>query len=95
MDPDEHLPWPDPALIQKWWTNNQSRFQKGTRCLLGKPMSIEWLRQLLRIGRQRQRAAAAAPGIGHPAAGSAAVRSSSRSSSARLLAAGKFEIEGL
>jgi uncharacterized protein (TIGR02270 family) len=59
MDPDEHLPWPDPALIQKWWTNNQGRFQKGTRYLLGKPMSIEWLRQVLRIGRQRQRAAAA------------------------------------
>ena len=59
MDPDEHLPWPDPALIQKWWANNGSRFQKGTRYLLGKPMSIEWLRQVLRIGRQRQRAAAA------------------------------------
>jgi uncharacterized protein (TIGR02270 family) len=59
MDPDEHLPWPDPALIQKWWTENQSRFQKGTRYLLGKPMSIEWLQQVLRVGRQRQRAAAA------------------------------------
>ena len=59
MDPDEHLPWPDSVLIQKWWINNQSRFQKGTRYLLGKPMSIEWLRQVLRIGRQRQRAAAA------------------------------------
>jgi uncharacterized protein (TIGR02270 family) len=59
MDPDEHLPWPDPALIQKWWTKHKSRFQKGTRYLLGKPMSIEWLRQVLRIGRQRQRAAAA------------------------------------
>jgi uncharacterized protein (TIGR02270 family) len=59
MDPDEHLPWPDPVLIQKWWTKNQSRFQKGTRYLLGKPMSIDWLRQVLRIGRQRQRAAAA------------------------------------
>jgi uncharacterized protein (TIGR02270 family) len=59
MDPDEHLPWPDPTLIQKWWTKNKSRFQNGSRYLLGKPMSIEWLRQVLRIGRQRQRAAAA------------------------------------
>jgi uncharacterized protein (TIGR02270 family) len=59
MDPDEHLPWPDPALIQKWWANNLNQFQKGTRYLLGKPMSIEWLQQILRIGRQRQRAAAA------------------------------------
>jgi len=59
MDPDEHLPWPDPALIHKWWTQNQRRFQKGTRSLFGKPMTIDWLRQVLRIGRQRQRAAAA------------------------------------
>jgi uncharacterized protein (TIGR02270 family) len=59
MDPDEHLPWPDPALIHKWWTQNQRRFQKGTRYLLGKPMTIDWLRQVLRIGRQRQRSAAA------------------------------------
>jgi uncharacterized protein (TIGR02270 family) len=59
MDPDEHLPWPDAALIQKWWTKHKSRFQNGTRYLLGKPISIEWLRQVLRIGRQRQRAAAA------------------------------------
>jgi uncharacterized protein (TIGR02270 family) len=59
MHPDENLPWPDPATIQKWWTKNQSQFQNGTRYLLGKPMSIEWLRQILRMGRQRQRAAAA------------------------------------
>jgi len=59
MDSDEHLPWPDPVLIQKWWTKNQSRFQKGTRYLLGKPIAVEWLREVLRIGRQRQRAAAA------------------------------------
>ena len=51
MDPDEHLPWPDPTLIQKWWTDNQSGFQKGTRYLLGKPTSIEWLQQVLRVGR--------------------------------------------
>jgi uncharacterized protein (TIGR02270 family) len=59
MDLDEHLPWPDPTLIQKWWTTNQTLFQKGTRYLLGKPMNIEWLQQVLRIGRQCQRAAAA------------------------------------
>jgi uncharacterized protein (TIGR02270 family) len=59
MDPDENLPWPDPVLIQKWWSNHQSQFQKGTRYLLGKPITIEWSQQVLRIGRQRQRAAAA------------------------------------
>src|SRR4030081_578944 len=31
MDPDEYLPWPDPALIQKRWANDQNRFQNGTR----------------------------------------------------------------
>jgi len=59
MDTDENLPWPDPVSIQKWWSNNQSQFQKGTRYLLGKPITIEWLQEVLRIGRQRQRAAAA------------------------------------
>jgi uncharacterized protein (TIGR02270 family) len=59
MDPDEHLPWPDPELIHKWWTKSQTRFQRGTRYILGKPMMIDWLRHVLRIGRQRQRAAAA------------------------------------
>jgi uncharacterized protein (TIGR02270 family) len=59
MDPDEHLPWPDPALIAKWWSAHQSEFQPGTRYLLGKPITIDWMEQVLRIGKQRQRAAAA------------------------------------
>ena len=59
MDADENLPWPDPSLIQKWWQSNRQAFQPGTRFLLGKPITIDWLKQVLRIGRQRQRAAAA------------------------------------
>jgi uncharacterized protein (TIGR02270 family) len=59
MDPDENLPWPNPELIQKWWNNHRSNFQSGTRYLIGKPITEEWLQQVLRIGRQRQRAAAA------------------------------------
>jgi uncharacterized protein (TIGR02270 family) len=59
MDPDEHLPWPDPALITKWWNQHQGEFQKGTRYLIGKPITIDWMQQVLRIGKQRQRAAAA------------------------------------
>jgi uncharacterized protein (TIGR02270 family) len=59
MDPDEHLAWPDPQLITKWWAQHQGRFDIGTRYLLGKPISIDWCEQVLRIGRQRQRAAAA------------------------------------
>jgi len=59
MDADENLPWPQPEAIQNWWTKHQGQFSKGTRHLLGKPISPEWLYQVLREGRQRQRAAAA------------------------------------
>jgi uncharacterized protein (TIGR02270 family) len=59
MDPDERLPWPDPKLIGKWWEENSARFQAGVRYLVGKPISMDWMQQVLRIGRQRQRAAAA------------------------------------
>lgn len=58
-DEDDRLPWPDPVLIQEWWQRNQIQFQNDTRYLLGKPITVEWLQQVLRIGRQRQRAAAA------------------------------------
>jgi uncharacterized protein (TIGR02270 family) len=59
MDPDERLPWPDPSLITKWWEKRGGEFQPGVRHLLGKPITIDWMQQVLRIGRQRQRAAAA------------------------------------
>jgi uncharacterized protein (TIGR02270 family) len=59
MDPDENLPWPNPELVQRWWAQHGRQFQMGTRYLLGQPMGLEWLQRVLRIGRQRQRAAAA------------------------------------
>lgn len=59
MDPDDNLPWPEPALVQKWWEKNRDQFQNGTRYLLGKPITVEWLKTVLRDGRQRQRSAAA------------------------------------
>jgi len=59
MDPDEKLPWPDSALITSWWDKHENEFQSGTRYLLGKPITIDWMRSVLRIGTQRQRAAAA------------------------------------
>jgi uncharacterized protein (TIGR02270 family) len=59
MDQDDSLPWPEPSLVQKWWEKNRGQFQSGTRYLLGKPMSVDWLKTVLRDGRQRQRAAAA------------------------------------
>jgi uncharacterized protein (TIGR02270 family) len=59
MDPDEDLPWPKPEAIHTWWKNNQGQFRSGIRYLLGKPLSPDWLHDVLRNGRQRQRAAAA------------------------------------
>jgi uncharacterized protein (TIGR02270 family) len=70
MDPDENLPWPDPVLVAKWWEKNQGQFAKGTRHLCGRPVTADWLKQVLRDGYQRQRAAAAlelcSPAIGQP-----------------------------
>jgi len=59
MDADLNLAWPDPALIQGWWNARQGNFAKGTRYLLGQPITPEALRLALKNGYQRQRAAAA------------------------------------
>jgi uncharacterized protein (TIGR02270 family) len=59
VDPDEDLPWPEPELISKWWSCNQGRFPAGRRHLGGKPIVFETLREVLKTGKQRQRAAAA------------------------------------
>src|SRR5262249_36621538 len=58
-DPDENLPWPDSAAVAKWWDAHRTEFAAGTRHLLGKPITPEWCREVLKIGKQRQRAAAA------------------------------------
>jgi len=59
MDPDERLPWPDVTLISQWWGKHSPEYPAGVRHLIGKPITAEWLQQVLRQGRQRQRAAAA------------------------------------
>ena len=58
MDADEDLPWPQPQLIRDWWSQNQSRFNAGTRYLVNRPISESSLAQILREGQQRQRVAA-------------------------------------
>jgi uncharacterized protein (TIGR02270 family) len=59
MDADEDLPWPNPELIDKWWGVHRLEFTNGTRYLLGKPMTIDSLKEALKTGKQRQRRAAA------------------------------------
>jgi uncharacterized protein (TIGR02270 family) len=56
---DLNLPVPNPEVVRKWWERHQSQFSNGTRYLLGKRITIDGLYQVLRTGRQRQRAAAA------------------------------------
>jgi uncharacterized protein (TIGR02270 family) len=59
MDPDDNLPWPDPAKIQKWWDANKHRFQTSVRYFMGEPVNIDNCKRVLRDGYQRQRVAAA------------------------------------
>ena len=59
MDADEDLLWPNVQLIKKWWDQRRDRFPNGTRFLMGKPITEDHIRQVLRTGRQGRRAAAA------------------------------------
>lgn len=59
MHDDEDLPWPDTEKLRTWWSDNQSRFAQGQRCLLGRPIDVGNCRDVLNTGLQRQRAAAA------------------------------------
>lgn len=59
LDPDGNLYWPDPGKCADWWAKNRKNFTTGTRYLCGKPIASEALREVLKTGYQRQRAAAA------------------------------------
>jgi len=58
-DPDADLIWPKAEAVKQWWMKHRDRFTSGTRHLLGKPITLEWLRDVLLIGQQHQRGAAA------------------------------------
>ncbi len=59
IDPDHGLPWPATERVEQWWHVHRRAFLAGTRYLLGSPITEKWLRDVLRVGRQGQRAAAA------------------------------------
>ncbi|MGB0128046.1 MAG: TIGR02270 family protein [Rhodocyclaceae bacterium] len=59
MDPDDGLPWPDPAKVRGWWHGNQHRFVAGERYFMGQPPNLDYCQRVLRDGCQPQRIAAA------------------------------------
>ena len=59
MDPDDGLPWADPAKISAWWAANSARFSNGTRYFMGAPPTRAHCIEVLKNGFQRQRIAAA------------------------------------
>ncbi len=68
LDPEENMPWPDPALVAAWWESNRSRFAPGTRHLGGRALSGPSCWTALRVDRQPlRRAAALELGLAAPA----------------------------
>jgi uncharacterized protein (TIGR02270 family) len=59
VDPDGELPWPDAARVGKDWEGRRGRLPEGKRFLLGREPTVASCQEVLRTGRQRQRAAAA------------------------------------
>jgi uncharacterized protein (TIGR02270 family) len=59
MDPDDDLPWPDPVKAAGRWNAIKGSLAAGKRHLLGREITVERAREVLRTGKQRQRAAAA------------------------------------
>ena len=58
-DIDEHLPWPEPALLRSWWERERDRFLPGGRYLVGRRVGIVASQDVWESGFQRQRRAAA------------------------------------
>jgi uncharacterized protein (TIGR02270 family) len=58
-DRDRGLPWPDPARVERWWRDNRTRFETGTRYFMGAPITSGHCIEVLKTGYQRQRILAA------------------------------------
>jgi uncharacterized protein (TIGR02270 family) len=59
MDADDDLPWPDPVKVAARWEAMKASLSPGKKYLLGREISPDRAREVLRTGKQRQRAAAA------------------------------------
>jgi uncharacterized protein (TIGR02270 family) len=58
-DPDERLPWPDPAKMEAWWASEGHRFASGHRYLVGAQIARDVCERAWAESYQRQRCAAA------------------------------------
>ncbi len=59
LDPNEDLPCPDGAALERWWREHGAALPAGERHLLGQPVSRDGLENALVKGYQRERAHAA------------------------------------
>jgi len=59
LDYDSNLPCPSAELVDDWWRKNQASWQPNMRYLAGKPIGKDSAIDVLRQGKQRQRAGAA------------------------------------
>jgi uncharacterized protein (TIGR02270 family) len=56
---DSRLPIPDPDRVAEWWETNKGLFPAGQRHLAGEPVTATSMVDVLALGKQRQRMAAA------------------------------------
>ncbi|WP_244102548.1 hypothetical protein [Burkholderia ambifaria] len=47
VDPDAHLPWPDAAAFAAWWHVHGPRFGNANGYFAGRPITPEWLGEVL------------------------------------------------
>jgi uncharacterized protein (TIGR02270 family) len=59
MDADEDLPWPDVNKIAHWWAHYKDRYTGHERYLCGQLINAQSMKQILSIGKQSNRHAAA------------------------------------
>ncbi|WP_334022049.1 hypothetical protein [Burkholderia orbicola] len=50
VDPDAHLPWPDAAAFAAWWHVHGPRFGNANGYFAGRPITPEWLGEVLISG---------------------------------------------
>ncbi|WP_244137116.1 hypothetical protein [Burkholderia pyrrocinia] len=50
VDPDAHLPWPDAAAFAAWWHVHGPRFGGANSYFSGRPITPEWLGEVLISG---------------------------------------------